>query len=365
MLCKLVREWHGQRAIRHRVICLQGAGYHGPHLMALGVPVLALNMNRSLSGLAGVMKLLADLRRDPPHILQTWLYHADLMGLIAGKMIRIPRIYWNLRCSDMALKRYAIATRVVFAAAKRLSGGPTGIMVNSVAGMIHHQRQGYRPRCWYYIPNGFDVNRFHPNPGARSATRRALAIPEDAAVVGMVARRDPMKDHALFFRAVRLFLQKKQSRTWFVVIGRGVSWKEKEIRDMAGELNATGRVRLLGVQDDLERFYPAFDLLTLTSAFGEGFPNVVGEAMACGVPCVATDVGDAARVISDTGIIVPPGDTAALAAAWERLLVLTEEQRRELAARARERICRRYAIRAVARRYERIYRNACAALSAS
>lgn len=353
MLYKLLACDSTSRQFRHKVVCLTGSGLYGPQLEALGIPVTCLNMHRTLP--LGVIRILPILRRWRPTILQTWLYHADFVGLIAGRCSRVPKIVWNIRCSDMDLTQYALTTRFIFTLLSRLSSFPDTIIYNSHAGKGFHANAGFCPKRCEIIPNGFDTERFRPDTATGKLFRASHGIPTDAPVVGMVARFDPMKDHTTFFKAAGQ-LHKLMPDARFVLVGKNVESCHPAIRRLLAVHNLQEIVLALGEQPDIHRILPSFDILTLSSAFGEGFPNVLGEAMACGVPCVATDVGDSAILIKDNSRIVNPEDSSALVQAWLEILHMTVEERNILSSKARERILKHFSIEKVANQYDRLYK---------
>jgi glycosyltransferase involved in cell wall biosynthesis len=316
-----------------RVVSLTDLGALGPEIAALGVPVEALGMRRGVPDPRGLTRLRRIVRESRPDVVQSWLYHADLMSCFAGA----KRLAWNLRCSDMDFARYGRSTRWAVRALARLSGQPDAVLCNAEAGRRLHESLGYHPRRWEIVPNGFDLQRFRPDPTARARLWAMLGLPEDAVVIGLVARLDPQKDHATAFAALE-----RVPEAHLVCIGRDVP-------------APSPRVHALGERSDVDALVPGFDIATLSSAFGEGFPNVLGEAMACGVPCVTTDVGDAGAIIGDTGFVVPLRDPAALAAGWQRMIALGPEGRARLGTAARERVVANWSIATIARRYEDIY----------
>ncbi len=356
MLCRLLERMDSRR-FRHTVVSLTDGGALGPSIASRGVPVRTLGMRRGFPDVRAVWRLVRLIRRECPAVLQTWLYHADLVGLVAGRLAGARTIVWNVRCSDMDMRQYRWSSRLTRRLLSALSAAPVAVIVNSERGRQVHERLGYRPRRWVTIPNGIDLERFRPDPEARARLREELALPLSARLVGMVARDDPMKDHATFLRAGAQLLQRGaggMADVHLVGVGRGVTWENPRLAALAHELGLRGHLHLLDERDDVERLLPGLDLATLSS-FGEGWPNVVGEAMACGVPCVVTDVGDAAAIVGDTGQVVPPDDPAALAGAWARLLALPDERRRALGAGARERIAVHFSLERVVRQYEELY----------
>jgi glycosyltransferase involved in cell wall biosynthesis len=316
-----------------------------------GIPLVSLGLERGKPGLRGFARMVALLRRDRPAILQTWMYHADLLGLIAGRIAGTPRIVWNIRCSNMTASDQDGHLRLLLRLLAPLSSRPDAVVVNSNAGRRVHSELGYRPRRWVEIVNGVDTERYRPRPKERQVLRRALGIPEHAQVIGMVARLHAMKDHHTFLAAAAE-LAGRRPETFFVIAGKGCEPGSSELMQAITALGLEGRVRLLGARCDLEDVFPAFDLTALSSAFGEGFPNVLIESMACGVPCVATDVGDCARIIGHTGRVVPPRSPTALAAAWDEVLGADLEA---CGAAARARTVTFFDIDRARARYETLY----------
>jgi glycosyltransferase involved in cell wall biosynthesis len=357
MLCRLL-ERTDPRRFRHVVVSLTDGGTLGRTIEDLGITVHTLGMRLRIADVRAVWRLARLMRLERPVVLQTWLYHADLLGLIAGKLAQtqIGAIVWNVRCSDMDMRRYPWSSRLTRRVLSALSASPAAVIVNSERGRLVHERIGYRPRRWVTIPNGIDLARFRPDPEAGVRLRKELGLPASARLIGMVARYDPMKDHATFLRAAAAFLRNGapagRADVHFVLVGRGVTWDNPELRTLADGLWLRAHLHLLGERGDVECLLPALDLASLSSSFGEGWPNVVGEAMACGVPCVVTDVGDARVIVGETGWVVRPGDPAALSHAWAELLARPEERRRALGTSARERIAACFSLEQVVEQYQ-------------
>jgi glycosyltransferase involved in cell wall biosynthesis len=216
-----------------------------------------------------------------------------------------------------------------------------------------HEALGFAPERTIVIPNGFDCDLFKPSKSARSTLRRQLDAGEDALLIGLIGRFHPMKDHATFLRAASMICKTNQE-IQFVLAGRRIDRKNLDIADLIHRLGLNGRVHLLGERDDIPDVTAALDIAT-SSSFSESFPLVVGEAMACGVPCVVTDVGHSAAIVGDTGCVVPPRDPAALAAAWLRLVDAGVTVRSELGTAARQRILENFSLHQIIRRYEATY----------
>jgi glycosyltransferase involved in cell wall biosynthesis len=335
------------------VVSLTDRGRLAERIERLGVPVISLGLRSGVAGLAGVFKLANVLRRESPDVVQTWLYHADLVGLLAALVARHPPVAWNIRCAELDPGDHPRSLRWVIASLARLSPGTAAIVVNSQAGREVHTRLGYRPRRWVPIPNGFDLQRFAPRPAARDEVRAELGVPADAVLVGLVARYHVMKDHESFLRAAAR-LRERRPDVHFVLAGRQVDGSNAVLAALVRELGLEGSVHLLGERDDVPRLTAAFDVATCSS-YSEGFPNAIGEAMACGVPCVSTDVGDCRALVGDTGVVVPPRQPQAMADGWLSILERPAEARQALGAAARARVEAHFDIATVARQYETLY----------
>ena len=325
-------------------------GIVGQKLEKTSIPVSSLNMKKGVPDIRAVLRLRFLSRLLRPDILQCWMYHANLLGLTIPDR---ARILWNIRCSDLDLSLYGTVYRFAVMAGARLSSIPYAVAANSIAGRDVHERLGYHPQKWVIIPNGFDTEIFKPDPNARFRIRSELGIPDDALVIGLIGRFDPMKDHSSFFAASLSFL-KSYPHTHFILAGRGVTNENPQIRDQLGQRATLEKFHLLGERDDIPRILSAIDIAS-SSSISEGFPNAIGEAMACGVPCVATDAGDSGLLMGDTGLVVNRKSPQELCKAWDMIARMTPEARLEMGSRARERIQQHYSQDKTTRSYEDLY----------
>jgi glycosyltransferase involved in cell wall biosynthesis len=350
VLSHLVASTNRDR-FRSVVVSIRESGKMASAVARAGIELRTLGIPHGVPDPRGVFRLDSILREVRPEILQTWLYHADFLGLLARQLGPIPHLVWNIRCSDASLSPADIALRRVLS---WCSPVPDAVVVNSRAGQRFHERIGYRPRRWEYVPNGFDTNELRPDPEARGRIRAELAIDEQTILIGLPARYHPMKDHDTFLTAAAN-LTATRPEVRFALLGAGTEPSNRALMKAIGSRGIPDRILLLGERDDMAEMYAAFDIVTLCSAFGEGFPNVLGEAMASALPCVATDIGDAAELLGGTGIVVPPRDPLALAAAWRKLIDLGVEGRRLLGDQARQRIIHDYGLGRAIARYEALY----------
>ena len=351
MLLKLISN--NDRTFQHNIVYLKGPGKLASQFKNLPIPPFPLHLEKKRTAIGGLRRFFQIVKGYRPHIIQTWLYHADLLGWVAGIVARTPITLWNVRCSYIDFSEYALSSRLVFKLLTYLSTRPTGIIFNSEKGRIFHQQAGYRAKLNQVIPNGFDIDRFRPNHLARRELRRHLTIPLDAPVIGMVARYDPIKRHRCFIEAAQI-LVKKRTDVRFILVGEGVDPKNNRLSTLINAFSLSQHFHLLGHQSGLPGIYPAFDIHTLTS-YSEGFPNVIGEAMACGVPCVTTDAGDAATILGNTGKLVPVGNPEKLANAWFDILGRSNEDKMRMNEAARNRIVTCFDIRDIVGRYASFY----------
>jgi glycosyltransferase involved in cell wall biosynthesis len=349
MLARLIAA---ATSFEHVVVSLTDKTALAVVLRAGGIEVHGLSMRRGMPSPAAVLHLASIIRQTRPTVVQTWLYHADLVGLLAARLSGCRAVAWNLRCSNMDFSRYRWSTRLVVRLLARLSSRPSVVLVNAQAGRDWHARLGFHPREWALVPNGIDTTLFRPNRSTRETWRDRLAISAETVLVGMVARRDPMKDHETMLAAAAL-AARAYPKLAFVFAGSGVSWNDPELARLADAIAAP--VHLLGECPDVPALMTALDISALSSAFGEGFPNVVAEAMATGVPCVATNVGDTAAIIGKTGRVVESRDATALSNAIATLAA-DGTARSELGRAARQRIIDLYDLPLAVARYEAIWR---------
>jgi glycosyltransferase involved in cell wall biosynthesis len=336
---------------RHRsvVVSMTGPGALGAVLSDAGIEVFCLGMRRGLPDPRGLTRFAGILRQVQPDIVQTWLYHADLVGLVGRLATRARwRLFWNIRCTDMV--GFAVLRRMLALS----SAIPELVVVNSLAGLRFHQELGYTPRRWVYIPNGCDTAAFRFDNEGRRMLRAQWAISDQKIVIGLPARCDPMKDHDNFLDAAAL-LAARNCEVNFVLVGPGIDPLNRSLVDAIARRGLNDRVHLLGHRDDMVRVYSAFDIATLTSAYGEGSPNVLIEAMACGLPCAATDCGDAAELLGPNGRIVQRRDPEALVAAWSHLITIGRCGREALGQAARQRAVQLYDLSNLAVQYDAIY----------
>ena len=339
-----------------QVISLLPAGVLGEKIRDLGIPVHSMQMISGLPSPTTIWQLARLLRREKADVVQTWMYHADLVGGLAARLAGIRAVLWNIRAST--LRAEVIRRRTVWIAklCGRLSHYlPAQILCCSEAGVAFHRELGYAEQKMLVIPNGFDLSQYQPDTQAREAVRHELDIPLSAPLIGLIARFHPMKEHQIFVRAAEIVCRSHPD-THFLLCGSEVTWDNMELAGWIDSAGLRSQFRLLGRRGDVPRLNAALDIATSSSSSGEGFSNTIGEAMATGVVCVVTDVGDSALIVGDTGRIVPSCNPDALATAWGEILSLEEDARLQLGQRARERVEQNFKLQTIVCRYEEIYK---------
>ncbi len=343
-------------AFRAEVISMLDAGTLGEKITRLGIRVRTLNMRPGIPSPRALWQLVQMLKEQSPDLIQTWMYHANLMGSVASVLAGNLPIIWGIHHSNFDPRKSKRRTVWTMKAAALLSSRiPRGVICCGEAPKRVHIQAGYDAQKITVIPNGFDLEAFAPDPLARISVRRELNIPKDAPVIGLVARFHPKKDHRTFIEAAGLLHQSRPD-VYFLLCGDGIHRANQELSRWIRTAGLEDRCRLLGAREDMPRLMAALDVATSSSSYGEGFPIVLGEAMACGVPCVATDVGDSALLIASTGRIVRAQHPHSLAQAWDEVLGLSPEQRVFVGQQARLQVERNFSLPGIVRRYENFYK---------
>jgi glycosyltransferase involved in cell wall biosynthesis len=354
MLLKLIGALDRNR-FNTMVVSLTERGMVGNMIAAMGPRVVALNIKAGRVSLRGLWSLRNLIKAEQPDLLQGWMYHGNLATQLAAFLVsRRPPVIWSIRAGNVDLRTEKLGTAATIWMGARLSSGADAVVNNSSTSASRHSKfLGYSRSNVAVIPNGFDADVFRPDAAARSEVRHLLDVEADAMLVGLVGRVEPVKDHATFLRAAAL-LKERFPRAIFVLIGQDAETSNGALMSLVRDYGLEGAVRLLGLRRDVPRLTAALDLAVLSS-ISESFPNVVGEAMSCGVPVVSTAVGDAAQIIGNTGLVVPPRRPDMLARAMGEILAMEAEQRANLGMLARARVVQQYSLQAVARQYEDLY----------
>lgn len=337
------------------VVSLHDRGTLGDEIERLGVPVNTVGLGLGWPNPVAWWRVSREVRRQSPELVLGWMYHGNLAALAARALLgrRLP-ILWGIQYTpdDLGLEKARTALMIRLGA--RLSSWATRIVYNSHVSARRHAQLGYATSRATVIPNGFDTDSFVPSTAAREAWRTRLGVNRDAVVIGRIGRYHVMKDYPGFIAAASQLFRERPN-VHFVLAGRGVDSSNAEL---VGHITSAGLgnlVSLLGEVRPVSELTAALDVACSSSAYGEGFPGVLAEAMACGVPCVSTDVGDSAWIVGSTGGVVAPRDPEALASALRALVDAGPEQRGRLGAQARARIRDNFSIQHVTGMYESLF----------
>ncbi len=360
-LIKLLARMDGER-FHNIVYSMMEPGALAENVLRSGVEVRTLGMTRGVPDPRALIRLVRGIREWHPAVLQTWMYHADLLGGLAGRLSKNLPVVWNIRHSDLKSgsdKRMTI--RIAKICAQLSPTLPDRIVCCAESSRQAHSQLGYKPSKMVVIPNGFDLDSYKPIPDARQLCEQRFGIPAGAEVVSLIARYHPQKDHATFFAAANLF-SRDYPNVCFVLCGDGIENDNKELTSLAEKAGVVKNTRLLGRRNATEiALLMSRSALTSSVSRGEGFPNVVGEAMACATICVVTDVGDSAYIVGDCGIVVRPGSPQELAEGWRRVVSMNALERRTMGEAARRRVEQNFRIQTLVSRYENLYSELAAA----
>ena len=353
MLCRVATGMDATR-FENEVVSLTGILDLAEKMNSNGVRVRTLAMKKSVPNPLLVMRLAKWIRESKPDVIHTWMYHANLIGTLAARLAGNVPVVWAIHHNAfdprVDKRRTILVNRACAALSRKFADR---IVFCSEASLRTHKLLGYAAEKLEVIPNGFDLEQVKPDPTARESLRQELGIPADSVVIGFAARFHPHKDHRNFIRAAER-LHKLMPDVHFLLFGMGISWENTQLAEWIDAAGIRKCCHLLGLREDVARLFSGMDIAT-TASRSEAFPIVVGEAMACGTPCVVTDVGDSALIVENTGSVVPPEDPHALAEAWRSLIDAGPAVRRRLGIAARERVERHFALRAIVERYQKIY----------
>lgn len=353
MLYKL-SETFNSNLISNYVVGMTELGSIGKQIQASGTPVICLGFKRGKASFSGMIKLIKILLKINPDVVQTWMYHANILGLFGAKLFTKAKVVWNIRATVRKNSEYKKLTLVALYLGRLLSRMPDAVVFNSQAGVRDHRKLGFRPKATIYIPNGFDLNLFQPNNSIRNEMRRKLSIPEKTLCVGLFGRFEPIKDFRTFFKAA-WHINQQLHDIQFILCGEIGDKNRPVLKAWIDEFHLEQIMRPLGSRSDVHKIMPAMDTV-VSSSKSEGFSNVIGEAMACGIPCVVTDVGDSAAIVGSTGKVVPAQNPFEMAQAVIDLLTKSQKQREALGIQARKKIETHYSLEHITKRYESLYR---------
>ncbi len=298
----------------HHVVCLSKEEYYGTQLLSEGFKVDNLDMPNGRISLRGVRRLISIVREDDIDVVQTWMYHSDLLGGVLCRVLTSLPVIWGIRVTNVKNVRYSLSSRVVFELCRRLSIViPHHIISCASTAKVEHVQVGYPEKKISVVANGYDIQALKGEPELATLVRRELGVEPSTFLIGVVARWHAQKNHRLLFDALKTVARSGMNFT-VVLVGTYMNKENRELSDLISESGLNDHIVLVGESDNVQRYYCAMDVHVLPS-LDEGFPNVLAEAMLCGTPCIATDVGDASIILNNSGWIIPSNDSAALTSA--------------------------------------------------
>lgn len=354
MLQRLVINSSRKESFEHYVISLTDLGVIGPKLQEQGIKVYNLGITSISSLPSALLKLRKVLNKLEPDVVQTWMYHADLLGGLTAKSLGIENIIWGIRNTDIR-PDHNVAKKVFHKTCSHLSYSiPNKIVCVAKQAKIFHAQFGYDDSKLLVIPNGFDIVKFAPNQNQRSRFRSKLSITEEEIVIGNIGRYLPIKNQVNFIKAC-IYLLKKGYMFKVLLAGREVDLNNPDICALFKEDNLLQHFIFLGEIEDTTSFYNAIDIFCLCSST-EGFPNVLGEAMASENICLSTDAGDAWDILGDSGFKIKSTSAPDIAKAIEgNVLNNSIKDLKEVGHRARISIINKYSINKVVSQFESLY----------
>ena len=334
------------------VISMDRDTYLADRIRELGVPVHSLCLRKHPFALWDGFQRLREFN---PDVIHGTMYQGGVFGTLCRRFLpKKPHVIWTVHEPLEHYDEEPLRKRLQLRLWGRMSGSPECLMYVSHLNMEQHLAYGFNNEKALVIPNGVDTSRFGPAREKGLAIRESLGIPENCIVIGKTARYHRQKNHVGFLRSAAI-LAAKYDNVRFMLVGTNVDEKNTTLTSLIGELGLDGKVYMLGNREDIPEIVNAYDIATLTS-LGEAFPLTLGEAMVSAVPCVATDVGDNAYIIADTGYVVPVDDDKAMAESWEKIVVLSEQKRNELGQKARQRCLDHFTLEQQVRQHEDLYR---------
>jgi glycosyltransferase involved in cell wall biosynthesis len=332
-------------------------GKYASLLNDIGVEVHCLNMKPSRLSFGGIIKLYKIIKKTKPNVVQTWMYHADLIGGLVARISGVHNVVWGVRHTTLVKGESKYTTILIARINAFLSYFiPKKIIYCALKSRVVQESLGFKRSIGLVVPNGYNINDFQPSQAGRSRFRKELFIEDDVFLIGHVGRFDPLKDHQNLIKAIaKLDCYDKKFKV--VLVGSNLDTSNNELIKIINKYDLIDKFILLGKRTDIPVVMNGFDLFVLSSS-SEGFPNVVCEAMASGTPCVTTDVGDAAFIVGDTGWVVPPKDPQSLANAIRLALDekhLRNEQWIERKTESRNRIVDNFSIEKMVVNYQKVW----------
>lgn len=351
MLLKLASRLH-TIGVDQNVVSLMSGGELASEFARIGVPVSSLGMRRGVPSLIALRDLRRAVCAYRPQVVHGWMYHANILASMTTPAS--ASVIWGIRQTLYDAKKERLNTRLVIAYGALAARKAKAVVYNSALSARQHEQRGYPSARSLVIPNGFDLDAFWPDSKARSSVREELGLRPDAIVFGHVARFHPMKNHEGLITSFAC-VAKANPHAVLVMAGDNVNDYNRTLGEVVLKHRLVGRIRMIGKRRDVAKLMNGFDVYVSASSWGEGFPNVLGEALACGVPCIATDIGDSRDIVAEHGWLVDAGNSDQLSQAMLDAARLSAGERKKLGALGRKHVESRYSLDAVAKAHRALY----------
>ena len=353
MLKRLIESQKENPAYEHIVVSLTDIGSIGAEIRRLGTQVYSMGMRSGLDSFSVLLRLRGLIRKYSPDVVQTWMYHADLLGGLAARLAGKKNVVWGIHSTDVRAGGSRATILVMKICAKVSRWVPHTILcVAEVSRKVHIAAGYFAPRI-VVLPNGIDMSRLVSNKFRRGEIRRACGFADSDLVIGTLGRFNPVKDYSNFVKAAGI-IASKYLYVRFLMVGAQLDQDNVILRDWIDKTGFGDRFVLLGQRSDAPDCLAAMDVFCLSSK-SEALPTVVIEAMGMGIPCVATNVGDTESILGDVGIVVPKEDPVALSVGLEKLIQISVEERRALTCQGKARVRENFTIERARERYEKLY----------
>ncbi len=335
------------------VISLQDKSMIGKKIEKLGVRVFDLNLSYKSINFVKLINLFFILKKFNPDIFHCWMYHANLLGFLYSIFFRKTKVIWNIRQTLYSLQNEKKLTRLVIFVSKIISNFSINIIYNSKKSLKQHSAYGFRNTNSFFIPNGFIIENLNQNQKNKinKKIRKKFNIPERAIVIGIVARNHPMKGYDIFFKSLEAILEKRKD-IHVLAVGRNVNYKN--FKHVILKKNKSF-YHFTGQKNNINDLMCCMNIFVSSSIWGEGFSNVLSEAMLMEVPCVATNIGESKNIIGKNGIIIEANSSILLEQGILKILALSSKKRKEIGRSARKRVISKFDIEKINKLYSNTY----------
>lgn len=354
MLVKLIKQT--KKNINHVVISLKDQGEQGQYLIEMGIPLYEMNIGNPIDGATKFFKLKDIVKKERPSVIQGWMYHGNFLAGFLGKKLHVPSVY-NVRHSLHNIKHEAKSIQAFIRLNSFYSKHASSIVYNSSVSKKQHEEFGFFKKRSTVIPNGFDIEEYKFDKNKATKIRKELGIKEKDFLFTQIGRNHEMKNHSGFIKAgIEALKTSGEKDLYFLIVGNGVD-TDTDLKDLIKKTDYSNHFFLWGQRTDISSIWNAANCGVLSSIWGEGFPNVVGEAMASETPCIVSDVGDSAFIVDEFGIVVPPNDHHEMSKAMVEMAEISSKELLIIKQQARKRIVDNFSIESISDQYLQLYKS--------